>query len=108
MQPAAELQVLDHFVDVERLLLVDRARYDSPQFGPGLQISGSLASDNRWDVALRAKPKNTGNWTLVGGASFQDKPFSGIDRRQDAVVSVRHNKTGLNLTIDPREGLEIC
>ena len=95
----SDVQVFDHFVDVERLLLVDRARYDSPQFGPGLQISGSVASDSRWDVALRAKPKITGNWTFVGGVSFQNKPFSGIDRRQDAVVSVRHTNTGLNLTI---------
>ncbi len=95
----SDVQVFEHFVDVERLLLVDRVRYDSPRLGPGLQVSGSLASDNRWDIALRAKPKNTGKFTLVGGASFQDKPFSGIDRRQDAIVSVRHNKTGLNLTI---------
>ena len=42
------IRVREHFVDVERLLLVDRLRYDSPRFG-GAQISGSLAGDNRWD-----------------------------------------------------------
>lgn len=95
----SNIQVLRHFVDVERLLLVDRIRYDSAAFGPGLQVSGSVAHDSRWDLTLRAKPKATKQWTLVGGASYQDKPFEGIDRRQDAVVSVRHNDTGINLTV---------
>jgi len=95
----SNIRVLDHFADVERQLVVDRARYDSPSFGPGLQLSGSVGHDGRWDAALRARPKVSENWTLVGAASFQDKPFDGIDRRQDAVVSVRHNATGLNLTI---------
>lgn len=94
-----DIQVLTYFVDVERLLLVDRVRYDSPSVGTGLQISGSVASDSRWDLTLRAKPKATDRWTLVGGASFQHEPFEGIDRRHDAVFSVRHNATGLNLTV---------
>ena len=95
----SNIQVLDHFVDVERLLLVDRLRYDSPQFGPGMQVSSSVASDSRWDIALRVKPKSAGNFTWVGGASYHDKPAGGIDHRQDAVVSIRHNNTGLNLTV---------
>ena len=95
----SDIQVLTHFVDVERLLLVDRARYDSPRFGPGLQVSGSVAHDSRWDLALRAKPKATENWTFVAGASYQDQPFLGIDQRVDAVASVRHKDTGLNLTV---------
>lgn len=95
----SDVQVLQHFVDVERLLLVDRARYDSPRFGTGLQVSGSVASDGRWDIALRAKPRAGKDWTFVGGASFQEEPFTEIDRRQDAVFSVRHNSSGLNLTV---------
>jgi len=95
----SDVQVLTHFVDAERLLLVDRVRYDSPKFGPGVQISGSLADDRRWDLALRVKPVATQDWTIVGGASFQNKPFEGIEQRRDAGISVRHNSTGLNLTI---------
>ena len=95
----SDIQVLDHFVDVERLLLVDRVRYDSPQFGPNLQLSSSLAADSRWDVALRAKPKASDSWTFVGGASYQHEPFLDIKSRQDAVVSMRHNASGLNLTV---------
>lgn len=95
----SDIRVLDHFVDLERALLVDRVRYDSVRFGPGLQLSGSIASDGRWDTALRIKPKAIGNFTLVGGAAYQDKPFLGIDRRYDAGASVLHNPTGLNLTV---------
>lgn len=95
----SNIQVLDHFVDVERLLLVDRIRYDSATFGPGLQLSGSVAGDGRWDTALRAKPKSVGDWTMVAGASYQNKPFMGFDHRYDAGLSVRHDPTGLNLTI---------
>ncbi len=44
----SSIQVLQHFVDTERLGLVDRFRYDSPTFGGGLQLSGTLAADERW------------------------------------------------------------
>ena len=95
----SNIRVLNHFVDIERLLLVDRFRYDSPSFGPGLQISSSVANDSRWDLALRVKPKSSGEWKLVAGGSYQHKPFLGIDQRFDAAVSVMHILTGFNLTI---------
>jgi len=95
----SNIQVLTYFVDLERLLLVDRFRYDTPSFGPGLQISSSVANDARWDLTLRAKPQSLGDWKLVAGASFQDEPFEGIDRRWDGGISVLHNPTGLNLTV---------
>ena len=94
----SDIQVLNYFVDVERLLLVDRIRYDSPGFGMGMQVSGTIASDGRWDASFRMKPKATEDWTFVAGASFQHEPFAGIDQRIDAVGSVRHNDTGLNFT----------
>lgn len=95
----SDIQVRTHFADVERLLLVNRVRYDSPSFGPGLQLSGSLANDGRWDATLRAKPEPTENWTVVGGASFQNEPFVGIDERFDAVISFLNEPTGINLTV---------
>ena len=95
----SNIQVQTHFADVERLLLVDRVRYDSPGFGPGLQISGSAAADDRWDLALRAKPQPFGDWKFVAGGSYQDRPFERIDRRWDAAASVLHSPTGLNLTV---------
>lgn len=91
-------RVLDHFADLERLLLVDRVRFDSRSFGPGLQLSGSIAADSRWDAALRAKPVATERWTVVGGATFQKRPYMGFAQRTDAGVSVLHKATGLNVT----------
>lgn len=95
----SDVQVLTHFVDVERLLLVDRLRYDSPRFGPGAQLSGSVGSDGRWDTAFRLKPGSIGSWTVVAGGSYQNEPFAGIDQRLDGVVSLRNEPTGLNLTV---------
>ncbi len=92
----SEITVGTYFIDVERLLIIDRLRWDSPRFA-GLQLSGSVAADSRWDTALRARYK-PGGFTVVGGATYQNEPFDGVDRRYDAVVSVRHEPTGVNLT----------
>lgn len=92
----SDIRVRDHFVDVERLLLVDRLRYDSPRYS-GVQISGSIAQDERWDIALRTR-HSPGNWTVHGAASYQDEPFVGIDSRIDGGISIRHEPTGLNFT----------
>ena len=86
-----------YFVDLERLLIQDRVRYDSPRFAGGLQLSGTVASDGRWDGALRAK-YTPGNFTLVGGSSYANEPFQDIDRRFDGVISLRHEPTGINFT----------
>lgn len=93
-----DIRVFQYFADLERLLLIGRLRFDSASFGPGVQLSGSVATDSRWDVALRAKPEPTERWTVVGGASYQKEPYAGFERRADAGVSVLQNKTGLNLT----------
>ena len=93
----SEVPVATYFVDVERLLIVDRLRWDSPRFA-GLQLSGSVAADSRWDTALRAK-YTPGNFTVVGGGSYQNKPYDGVDTRYDGVFSMRHDPTGLNLTV---------
>lgn len=95
----SDIQVLTYFVDTERLLLVDRFRYDSPKFGPGLQVSGSLANDDRWDLALRVKPQPFGDWKIVAAGAYLDKPVENTDLRWDGAVSVLHNPTGLNLTV---------
>jgi len=93
----SNITVGNYFVDVERLLRLDRIRYDSPTLGNGFQVSSSLSADDRWDVALRAKPRFDG-WTLLGGLSYQHAPFAGSDRRYDGILSLRHEATGLNLT----------
>ena len=35
---------------------------------------------------------------MVGGGSYQNKPFDGVDTRYDGVASFRHEPSGLNVT----------
>jgi len=93
----SDIVVGTYFIDVERLLIIDRLRWDSPRIA-GLQLSGSIAADSRWDTALRAN-YTPGPFTLVAGGSYQNNPFEGIETRYDGAVSARHEPTGLNLTV---------
>jgi hypothetical protein len=92
----SSITVSQHFADTERLLLVDRFRYDSPSFGGGYQLSGTVAADARWDAALRYYPSND-DWTIRAAVTYQHKPFQDIDDRYDIGFAARHNATGLNI-----------
>jgi hypothetical protein len=92
------IAVNQHFADTERLLLVDRLRYDSPSFGGGFQLSGTLAADARWDAALRYYPSHD-DWTIRAAATYQHKPFQDLDARYDLGFAARHNETGLNINV---------
>jgi hypothetical protein len=94
----SDIQVFNHFADTERILLVDRFRYDSPRFGNAAQLSGTIAADSRWDLALRYYP-TLAQWTLRSAATYQHEPSQDFDDRLDIGVSARHNDTGLSLTI---------
>ncbi len=93
----SSIQVLHHFVDTERLGLVDRFRYDSPTFGGGLQLSGTLAADARWDAAARYYTAGD-DWTLRAATTYEHKPFLDVEDRITLGISARHNATGLSLT----------
>ena len=93
----SNIHVYDHFADTERLLLVDRFRYDSPHIN-NLQLSGTIAADSRWDMALRYYP-TLANWTLRSALTYLHKPFQGLDNRVELGASARHNETGLSLTL---------
>jgi hypothetical protein len=99
----SSIPVNQHFVDTERLLRVDRLRYDSRTFGGGFQLSGTVAADSRWDTAIRFYPSNDA-WRFRAVATYQRKPFRDIEDRFDLGVSARHNKTGLNLTMVASRG----
>lgn len=99
----SDIRVLNVFVDLERLLIMDRVRYDSPFFS-GFRMSGGVASDGRWDLALRSR-HSAADFSLRGAVTYQDEPFLDIDWRWDAGFSARHEPTGLNLTVGlSREG----
>lgn len=90
------IRVLDQFADLERLLIKDRVRYDSPSLA-GFKLSGSYATDDRWDTALRFRPK-VENFVVSLGSSYQQKPFGDVDWRFDIGGGIRHEATGLNVS----------
>jgi hypothetical protein len=94
----SDIQVFHHFADTERLLLVDRFRYDSPHLGNALQVSGTIAADSRWDLALRFYP-TLEKWTVRSAVTYQHEPSIDFDDRLEIGASARHNDTGLSLTI---------
>ena len=93
----SDFRVLDYFFAGERLLLTDGIRYDSPRFGGGGQLSGTLAADGRWDAALRYFPM-LDRWSVRAIATYQHKPLLDIEQRGDLGLSLRHDGTGLSLT----------
>ena len=99
----SSIPVNQHFVDTERLLRVDRLRYDSRMFGGGIQLSGTLAADSRWDTAIRFYP-SIDEWTFRAAATYEQKPFRDFEYRSQLGFSARHNKTGLNLTMAASRG----
>jgi len=94
----SSIQVSDHFVDTERLLLVDRFRYDSPTLLGGFRLSGTVAADARWDLALRYYPWND-DWSIRAAVTYEHKPFRDVDDRVNLGLSARHNGSGLSLTV---------
>jgi hypothetical protein len=84
----------------------DRVRYDTPMFGPGMQLAASAGSDQRYDVALNlggdfgAWPGvEIGPFTTLAAIGVSDPSEDGVDYRLRGSGSVLHNATGLNLTV---------
>lgn len=94
----SKTKVSDYFFDMERFLLKDRVRYDSIQYLGHTTVSSSVTADDGWDVTLRTIHK-PGNFIVTAATSFQKDPFLDIDARWDAVISSRHEPTGLNFTM---------
>lgn len=84
----------------------DRVRYDTPMFGPGVQLSASAGSDQRYDVAINlggdfgAWPGvEIGPFTTLAAIGISDPSEDGVDYRLRGSGSILHNPTGLNLTV---------
>lgn len=92
-----DIRVHHYFADTERLMLVDRVRYDSPSFYGGLTLSGTISADNRWDTALRYYPE-LDNWLVKSAITYQSKPFAGVENRLDVIISAQHKQTGVSFT----------
>ena len=100
------ITVGDAFSNFDGLSRKDGVRYDSPLFGPGLQLSGGAYSDQRYDAAI-TWGGDYGDWTGVafgdfltlGAVGISDPNVSGVDYRLDGSFSVLHTPTGLGLTL---------
>jgi predicted porin len=84
----------------------DRARYDTPMFGPGLQFAVSAGADQRYDAALTlgsdfgAWPGvEIGPFTTLGAIGISDPSEQDVDFRLAGSTSILHDATGLNLTL---------
>lgn len=84
---------------------MNRVRYDSPLFG-SVQASVSAGSDQRWDLALTAgdafgsgRGLSLGDFVVVGGLAIVDPSRDGVDYRLMGSGSIRHESTGLSLTL---------
>ncbi len=90
------IRVGEAFLDIENASLVNRIRYDSPQFY-GLQLSGSWGSDQRSDVTLRWKDE-IGDFKFSGATSYQRNTFGfNANWRVDGILGMLHKPSGLNL-----------
>ncbi|UUX50697.1 hypothetical protein NUH88_03135 [Nisaea acidiphila] len=83
----------------------DRVRYDTVNFGPGIQGSVSAGSDERYDIALTWGGDygdwtgvDYGNFTTLGAISLADPNSSGVDYRVAGSFSVLHNPSGISAT----------
>lgn len=84
----------------------DRVLYDSPVFGPGLQVSGAAAAGDRYDLAV-TWGGDYGDWTGVqigdfltlGALAISDTNADDVDFRLSSSGSILHMPTGLSLTL---------
>ncbi len=84
----------------------DRVRYDSPVYGPGVQLSVSTGADQRADAAM-TWGGDYGNWsgvdigdvTTLGAVSIRDPNEDDVDLRLAGSFTALHNPTGVSVTV---------
>ena len=84
----------------------DRVLYDSPVFGPGIQFSGSIDADDKWDIAATWggdfgdwSGVEIGDFVTLAAVAVSDPSINGVDYRLNGSASVLHVPTGLSLTL---------
>lgn len=100
-----DVRVDSAFFNFDGLGRVNRLRYDSPNFGPGLQVSASVVSQRRYDLVL-SLGGDFGEWsgvragsvTLLGALAYSDTKQAGTDYRVNGSFSLLHDK-GFNATL---------
>lgn len=102
----SDIRVDDAFFNFDGLGRKDRVLYDTPVFGPGLQLSTSAASDQRYDLALNWggdygdwSGVEFGDFVTLGAIAISDPNEDDVNYRLDGSFSVLHDPTGLSLTL---------
>lgn len=90
------IKVYDAFNDQDGLSRQSRIRYDTPRFY-GLNLAGSVVSDQRSDAAIFWGGQGHG-LKAVAAAAVSDPNQANTNLRYNGSFSVLHEKTGLNLT----------
>jgi hypothetical protein len=93
----SDVKVSDYFFSPERLLISDRVRYRSPLILKGFQISGSYASDRRWDASIRYF-RTFEQWKLQSFVSIENRPTQIFEDRYVLGASLKHLVSGFSLT----------
>lgn len=88
--------VKNAFSNLDGLGRDDRLRYDSPSFN-GFKLSGSLISDEKWDLAARWGGKFS-SFDVAAAFGYADPSSTTTDYRLSTSVSMLHRPTGLNVT----------
>ena len=90
-------RVSDAFKDFDGLSRKSRLRYDTPTFA-GFHLSGSLVSDQRYDLSLWWGGQGLG-FKAAGALAVADPNEDGGDLQYDGSFSMLHEATGLNFTL---------
>jgi hypothetical protein len=91
------LQVNQAFQSYDGLNRRSRVRYDTPTYS-GFQLSTSLLTDQKYDVALWWGGQGYG-FKAIGAAGVADPKLDDTDLQYAGSFSLLHEETGLNLTL---------
>ncbi len=95
--PLTTIRLRDAFKNMDGLGRHSRLRYDSPSLF-GFTLAGSLASNQRSDLALYWGAEGYG-FRTVGGAAVGHPHINGSGLLYDGSLSLLHVASGLNLTV---------
>jgi hypothetical protein len=92
-----DIRVGDAFKNFDGLSRRNRVRYDTPSFY-GFRLAGSVASDQRYDAALKWGGQGLG-FKAAAAVAYANPNRDDADNQYNGSFSLLHEGTGLNLTL---------
>lgn len=93
----SDTQIVDYYYTPGRMLITDRVRYRSPILFDGLQVQGGVATDGKWDAAVRYF-KTFEEWDFRSYISYERSPSPTFTGRTVLGLSGKHHVTGLSMS----------